>query len=706
MVYSLFITVVTMKEGLVYMKNRTSRLIIVFIPAFICLFLTGCSTGSWIDTVLNVNADLSGVRTMTVTIEPDVFSDGFSGTADDLTAVISSNIPKEMSYTVENVNGYNVYTFSIAFDSPAHYQQLITSMLNDEHFTTTIIAPTSVWANGFSVEENFDSKELLGWLLNAVVDAGFVSSSDSTYVFGLRDTKVLFNGEEHNVSSYIDLNTISYIELTSVAIFTDGIDDLFSRTIKFNIPQASIDSNETEIKDFLTANTPVGSSLGWENTTEGQIASITIQDATLSEIGDFTEAVFASNAYSLKLNETAIARNDFNIATGVVENIDLSNYASNSEETAFLKYYFGTKDNIEPSFYIQDIGYSEQEDQIDGYILLFAGTTVNFSIEYSVEKTFAVDSLDVETNVKGANNFTRSSKFNFDSLPSEEEQGLILERLTTKKDSLFTDSEIKIEVDSKVVDDAYQITITEHGTQEELLISSSTFYDYSFIANYGRESNFFELKNIIAFNELVDYNNVLPNRTDDFLFSYTVNLGLLHSIPKDNFTVSINPEPTVIQDSNGDDNPLPTEAFEASFGKVTYTSSSAYVETSFTGTVINIVFVLFVMLIIGGLVLILLALKFNGFFGRFINKENSNYLVSPPSCSNCSSILSADNLFCEACGTPVSPPINSDIAINHPEQKSSEALFCENCGNKLAEDAMFCEECGTAVEAEKEVLTV
>ena len=69
--------------------KKFRRYVSLFVMALLsCLLLTGCSAGSTINTTLTINNDLSGTRVMEVAIDDSVFSESFTGTMQDLNAVI------------------------------------------------------------------------------------------------------------------------------------------------------------------------------------------------------------------------------------------------------------------------------------------------------------------------------------------------------------------------------------------------------------------------------------------------------------------------------------------------------------------------------------------------------------------------------------------------------------------------------------------
>ena len=237
--------------------KKFRRYVSLFVMALLsCLLLTGCSAGSTINTTLTINNDLSGTRVMEVAIDDSVFSESFTGTMQDLNAVIESNCPAELTYTYSEDTGIKTYRFELGFSSVEDYQSKVNTLLG-EGYTVSVQKSDSIWATGVYVNEDFTSEMLLAWLETALVDGGYVSSSDQGNIFGMGTTDVVFGSETYSTYDCISIDEIEYQNIDSIDILMEAVDiDSYNPAVYFNIPSSSMTAKGAEIEEFFKTVTP------------------------------------------------------------------------------------------------------------------------------------------------------------------------------------------------------------------------------------------------------------------------------------------------------------------------------------------------------------------------------------------------------------------------------------------------------------------
>ena len=115
-----------------------------------------------ITTSISLNHSFSGTRTIVMTFPNSIIAPG-SETETNLDRVVEKYCPDSMTYAKNKVDDKISYSFSLKFEDKRDYVQKTTELRGSQ----TIVSfsnPTSVMTNGWKLEENFESSELLGWI--------------------------------------------------------------------------------------------------------------------------------------------------------------------------------------------------------------------------------------------------------------------------------------------------------------------------------------------------------------------------------------------------------------------------------------------------------------------------------------------------------------------------------------------------------------
>ena len=275
------------------MLNKIKKVILPSLIFAAVLILTGC--GGKLETDLTVNEDLSGTRHMALSVDMSENSQYINGDAENITATIEQNCPEEITFSSDNTDDVVTLNFDINFTSLEDYQTKVESLIEDSEYydnLITYVAPNSVFAKGVSYEEEFTSQELLSWFENLMVDAGYVDSSNRSYIFNESSINYNIIGSEGTASyGSISLNNIEFLPITGIDFITDvNTDGTYNRTIVLKIPQSTMDSNGDEIKAFMSDHETSIATGTW--TTDSGINYYTLEGTNLTkdQINDVTKA--------------------------------------------------------------------------------------------------------------------------------------------------------------------------------------------------------------------------------------------------------------------------------------------------------------------------------------------------------------------------------------------------------------------------------
>ncbi|WP_372969125.1 hypothetical protein [Microbacterium sp.] len=247
-------------------KTRERQTIPRFVLAAFALLsivcLTGC--GAVVDTLLAVNRDGSGTRTMTLSLSAED-AENLAGGSTAADASIRSHLPESMEYTgiTTGPDGALTLTLTLAFDSTADYADKVSALLKAGGDTSGAVdfdVSDSILVSGVSITESFSSQSLLGWLFDGLVEDGIVESGSRGNLSELGTTSMTFDGADLAVSSgFISATSVEDNGFTEVAMHTDISDtDTIHRTIDF-VGAGDVDAAVYD--EYFAEHTPKGADI-------------------------------------------------------------------------------------------------------------------------------------------------------------------------------------------------------------------------------------------------------------------------------------------------------------------------------------------------------------------------------------------------------------------------------------------------------------
>ncbi len=698
------------------MKKRIHKIAGVFVLMVLVLAtLTGCDDASTIETSIIINKDLSGVRKMDVVIDDTVLAENFSGTIEDITAVVEENCPSELTWTYDNSTGANVYHVELAFLSPEDYENKVDAILdpNDEYEDNAeepkwvvMSSSDSVWVNGIYLDENFSSEDLLQWMIDALVEEGLVDSGDSSYVFASGNTSVEYNSEVYSVGSDAYVNETEYVEIEEFHYYTTiKGSDSFDRTIEMVISPETMETNGDAIKNYMDGVVPAGASSQWTTNDEGyEVFTVTANNLTAEGLDAFMKAYFGNEETVVTVKDTSYSYEPFKMKNDFTEKIDYSNYlASGAWYSIYLEQYLKFENGYELDEYVWG-----DETLENGYVLWntdYTYGTSSFSFDF--QKIFRVKSIDIDTKMNVFGNYKRTINLEFDIIPTEDELKIIQERIyalldkqlaaeakfdsapqdeeagensgaavedgdateieleTEEKKDVNYEKEFNIRIDASTKKDKFVLTIVQKGDESEIRRSTEALFGDEGHMEYMADYGVMKLKYDVAYREELSLYSFASDRTEDCVTTYNITLpsGVKFTYTTDEEHVD-----------------LGGRKIEIKTDGVSFSALATGHRTNFAGIAIY-------MLIVGGIALAVWACFkmgwFNGIKTKVVEKAKqiAESQEEAPETENATPVQQAEPI---AQTTPV-------------QEAQPKAMFCTNCGAKLVEGALFCEKCGTKV---------
>lgn len=283
-------------QTLTYSAQRGSRqrwMLLAVLLTIAALILSAC--GAKIETQLGLENTDKGTRTMQVSFDVKDNQDKIKGGTQALDASIRKHLPNGLEYGGIQTEGDKARaTFTLPFSSIDEYRSKVASILKASGSTTTplitVLNSNQGLVQGIQVKENFTSKELLGWVPEALVVDGVIESSRKSSVFSSDgDTTVKFGDKEvkNSGGSTISAKDIQDHGFREVVIEAAEKDGGYHATVSFVSKDIMAAETSSAVDAYLNQVKPDGSELkkGLETTQAKTSAPSASTDAAKDEIG-------------------------------------------------------------------------------------------------------------------------------------------------------------------------------------------------------------------------------------------------------------------------------------------------------------------------------------------------------------------------------------------------------------------------------------
>lgn len=642
------------------------------------VMICGCSDASVVNTELTFNEDMSGSRVMYVVVDQDVVADEFDGTMEDINTVINATAPASLSITYdEETVSYEVV---LSFESIEDYELQVESITGEDE-SIVILEAENPLTTGMKVTESFSTTDLLSWMPTALYDAGLITSSQTSYVFEIGTSTVIVGENSYSGSDTIDVDTMEYVSIESFTFYTDIISlDEYVRTVEVEITNAALSLNEEEIIQHFEDLVPDGASGQWVEGTSSKTFVLEIESTTLEDLASITAAFLDNEAAYIELTEDSSSV--FVDANTLKEGLAFGMFSDTSGSTD-LYYWVHYDEEYEFSNYTgSNVAYCEQND--DGYYLIL-DSYINDEVElvnYSLEHVYYVAKMDVHLdNSMFSSDITRTTTIYLDGIPEDEKIDSIVASLEAGVYPEYDDEGNLVEqdvtgydIDTKEKDDQLQIIITQTGTQEEIIASSNYLFGEGDSFVYSDEGGLFSLTKEFVFSDYFYYYEIVDYRNDDFVLTYTADLGLFASQEE-------------LEDYDSDLSSL--------YSLLLGTSSNAVIEgsnfteefsglsgtASYTGTYTNIFAVIIYLAIVGVIA-----------GGLFIAKKKGMLGSKKPTA------IEEQEVTQEVQEGVQEVQEVQDGVQETVQEEVLDTMYCEECGQEIDSDSVYCCACGAEVE--------
>ncbi|MBQ1412730.1 MAG: hypothetical protein IIY93_06030 [Clostridia bacterium] len=300
------------------------------------LVLTGCG----MKTNLKMNSDFAGERIMVCEEISDTSLIFSSKKVKDITESLQNNCPEQLQFSYEYSDSKQskvVYTFSLPFNDIEDYKTKVAALIGrTPSVQYTYRSPEEdLFKSGFSLTEDFESKDLLAWVKPALKKdlnlSQNVSSMTDSVTITLNDVSY---DNDNLMSSRIKIDTIAQYRLSSLDIETIRYgDDDYKREVVLNMPKKTVETlGKENIQTFMQNATASGAAGQWLSD-EGSTSRYRVSfSGTADDIDACTKQLFGgSSSFSYVKDETLYTA--FSETGVLTEKLDFSKFPCENNGT-------------------------------------------------------------------------------------------------------------------------------------------------------------------------------------------------------------------------------------------------------------------------------------------------------------------------------------------------------------------------------------
>lgn len=480
----------------------------VLLPCFLILIgiglLGGCSKRPPItfSSIIDIQADESGTRTMTVTANKKTLQKLFHNSSFSFQSFITANCPKELlaSDYEETASAYEFY-FVLSFASLDEYQEKIDALTGIENFST-ISRPQTGIKTGFILSEPDDIMAVFTWFTKALQERTGLSDTDLSVYLSQKTNELFYNGRSYSSKDgTLTCTAETILDAKRIDILTQLSLNQWNRTIYIIFPD-ELKDNASNVKSYLEAIVPEGMNAIWSSDTTWQL---TFSADSFTDLCVLTSELFQSSSKSLA-TESIIAENSMRIVHSYAEPFQFTFFVPDSG-TARARYFYST--DTEATLATYDENRNEKplastRDGYDGYVCLFddlvdGGCTYNYDAVFQYQP----QQITVSTRVKSIQLLTRTITLSLGEVPVLHQQLI---------SDTFEQNATHFGTISSKTDDKNQLTIlfTQTGTPSYLAKGFESVFGKKETLDYcSKTTALFQPCHTYGFTEILDFSNFL-----------------------------------------------------------------------------------------------------------------------------------------------------------------------------------------------------
>ena len=501
--------------------------------------LSGCGTGSVVDTSLIINNDMSGSRIIDIHVEDEVFKNSnVSGNVDELKTIVAKYIPSCMSceYTESTSIGKKssgtkvTFSFVIDFISKEDYISKIKSLIGD-NVSIDVEIPDNIWSSGIGFSESFSSRDLMKWLQDAIVAEGLVSQSNAGYIFGKGTNIVFFANETFEVDEHINVNTITKLQINDIDLLFD-VNDIghIDVTVIFKIPEATMNKRGADIRAYMDSMASNEIELA-EDGANDIIFTLKSYNNNVNGINEILKQIFGNDNSQVTIisYDTSIF-STFQFIDYFNAKINYSEYTGTENTNTHTKVLVKCAEHIQVANDddLSTIDYINSKDNdYKNYLAIADGYQNGWDLNLLFCKTLLMKRIDIKVKAnQSGSKWQNDTLFYFENTPSDFEKKILIDRFNLLLENVYIDDKDKMELAVEINDSdmsAQYLSIMEKGSIDFLQNVSNMLFGADSCIYYANKKSY-GLFNGFSFVHKIDFSKLIVNPSSQFGINYACDI--------------------------------------------------------------------------------------------------------------------------------------------------------------------------------------
>ncbi len=483
------------------------------------LLLPSCNTNTREDvdirTSLSVNDSFSGSRTVVLTFPQSVVSAG-SEMESNLDKVVQKYCPDSMNYAKNSSDGRISYSFILKFESKHEYETK-TSTISGTHTVVSFSNPSSIMAQGWKMEESFQSADLIGWIRDGADKEGFEGFDFTT---SESQTNVILNDDIQTSPPKINVNCLTGHPVQKISMTTVKQKNVFDRTISFTISQSTFDSIKDNIASYFKDITDkAAASAEWKLENNSYIYNVRFNDITMKELSGYTNKLLNTVYGEVDYQDKSVGSTALAEQNSFTETLDFSSYIGNNKGNVPVEYTYSVDGSSELSE-CQLYDGSEWHAALDlldtnqyGHVCAIKSTDSHIQLRINDGKQYVASSIDIVSTPLEENKLKKSITFKYDIATGGNEA-------SDYTKSFFQN--LNIGAVQSVEGGKNTCTVTFSGTPEELNTKLPTIFGDKNLIKYSSHNQFMMLRTLKHFSDHIDLSSLIVGKNVDTPVYYSL----------------------------------------------------------------------------------------------------------------------------------------------------------------------------------------
>ena len=452
-----------------------------FLAVLLCLVMwavCGCTGAKKmsIDTTLEMNSSFKGTRTMSALVPAGIFRQAFNSDLEALQDMVTEKCPSTLLCSADETDQGVEITMTLAFANLKDYTNKIGQILGK---TPGIYyeSSDSVFKDGFMIQENFTSRDLFGWLVDALKEENSqFSDMELEDIFENGNNIVSYNGQTFETEAQIHVEDMESHAFDSLSVeLTMNDDDSFRVALNFFVDQDTYYDMGDDMDEVIKGLLPDGGVYDVTNVNEQRVYTIEFSTYNEKTLISQLNSVLHTDKCEFKVTENGDEADPFKARKDIVMYLDGSYFLDFGQADTELVYKLNVSSDYAFDSCESLTGFLKNYsfDNSNKYTSIFMNVGPSDKVQVSLTYAVDIQKIRIGTKVGTGNLLERELSFMF----SPDQAELVGENFEERLRSRMSEDMVLNRTESEN-ETIYSVRI-EAENAEELSRKTSLFLDGS-----------------------------------------------------------------------------------------------------------------------------------------------------------------------------------------------------------------------------------